>query len=175
MLSGAAVAFASTGGFAGDASDPSDSAKTLTGAVLDQASAAAIAAAGGGTVTEAEEGDDGQGAYEVEVRLDDGTSSRSRSTRTSPCSARRPMTVTTGSPPTRVLRATTTARPPTDDGSHGPRRKASRRVPLLLRTYATGCPTIFRPVCGVCCSGPTEEVRPINVQTTWALAPMETV
>lgn len=74
VLSGAAVAFASTGGFAGDASDPSDEADHLTGAVLDEASAAAIAAAGGGTVTEAEEGDDGQGAYEVEVRLDDGTS-----------------------------------------------------------------------------------------------------
>lgn len=74
VLSGAAVAFASTGGFAGDASDESDSAKALTGTVLDQASAAAIAAAGGGTVAEAEEGDDGTSAYEVEVRLDDGTS-----------------------------------------------------------------------------------------------------
>ena len=74
VLSGAAVAFASTGGFGGDASDESDSAKALTGHVLDQASAAAIAAAGGGTVAEAEEGDDGTSAYEVEVRLDDGTS-----------------------------------------------------------------------------------------------------
>ena len=74
VLSGAAVAFASTGGFAGDASEPSDEARHLTGAVLDQASAAAIAAAGGGTVAEAEEGDDGQSAYEVEVRLDNGTS-----------------------------------------------------------------------------------------------------
>lgn len=74
VLSGAAVAFATTGGFAGDDSEPSDEAGHLSGSVLDQASAAAIDAVGGGTVAEAEEGDDGQSAYEVEVRLDDGTS-----------------------------------------------------------------------------------------------------
>ena len=73
VLSGAAVAFATTGGFAGDDSDPSDEASHLSGEVLDRASAAAIDAVGG-TVAEAEEGDDGQSAYEVEVRLDDGTS-----------------------------------------------------------------------------------------------------
>ncbi|MCS5714224.1 PepSY domain-containing protein [Herbiconiux sp. CPCC 205716] len=49
--------------------DPDD----LTGDVLDQASKAAVAAAGGGTVTDAETSDDADHAYDVEVRLDDGT------------------------------------------------------------------------------------------------------
>jgi uncharacterized membrane protein YkoI len=45
----------------------------LVGADYDQAAAAAIAAAGGGTVTDADRSDDGDVAYEVDVRLDDGT------------------------------------------------------------------------------------------------------
>ena len=45
----------------------------LVGADFDQAAAAAIAAAGGGTVTDADRSDDGDTAYEVDVRLDDGT------------------------------------------------------------------------------------------------------
>jgi hypothetical protein len=44
----------------------------LSGSTLERASAAALAATGGGTVTESEVGDDGA-AYEVEVRLPDGS------------------------------------------------------------------------------------------------------
>ena len=44
----------------------------LTGATLEQATAAALQHTGGGTVTETEAGDDGS-AYEVEVRLADGS------------------------------------------------------------------------------------------------------
>ena len=44
----------------------------LTGADLDQAKAAALEFTGGGTVTEAEAGDDGA-AYGVEIRKDDGS------------------------------------------------------------------------------------------------------
>ena len=54
---------------AGDGSDDSD----LTGADYDRASAAAIEAAGGGVVTDADRSDDAGVAYEVDVRLDDGT------------------------------------------------------------------------------------------------------
>ncbi|MBP1240738.1 putative membrane protein YkoI [Frigoribacterium sp. PvP120] len=46
---------------------------TVTGADYDQASAAAVSAAGGGTVTDVDRSDDGGVAYEVDVRLDDGT------------------------------------------------------------------------------------------------------
>ena len=49
--------------------DPDD----LQGDELATASEAAIAAAGGGTVTEAERSDDADHAFEVEVRLSDGT------------------------------------------------------------------------------------------------------
>ena len=45
----------------------------LTGADYDRASAAAIEAAGGGVVTDADRSDDRDVAYEVDVRLDDGT------------------------------------------------------------------------------------------------------
>ena len=45
----------------------------LTGADYDRAAAAALAAAGGGTVTDADRSDDAGVAYEVDVRLDDGT------------------------------------------------------------------------------------------------------
>ena len=44
----------------------------LTGSVLEQATAAALAHTGGGTVTETEIGEDGA-SYSVEVRLDDGS------------------------------------------------------------------------------------------------------
>jgi len=58
------------GAGAGSASvDPDD----LQGEELEKASAAAIAEAGGGTVTDAETSDDADHAYDVEVRLDDGT------------------------------------------------------------------------------------------------------
>jgi uncharacterized membrane protein YkoI len=58
------------GAGAGSASvDPDD----LQGEELEKASAAAIAGAGGGTVTDAETSDDADHAYDVEVRLDDGT------------------------------------------------------------------------------------------------------
>ena len=45
----------------------------LTGTDYDRAAAAALAAAGGGTVTDADRSDDPEVAYEVDVRLDDGT------------------------------------------------------------------------------------------------------
>ncbi|KQO84530.1 hypothetical protein ASF17_03325 [Frigoribacterium sp. Leaf263] len=54
---------------AGDDRDDSD----LTGADYDRASAAAIEEAGGGVVTDADRSDDAGVAYEVDVRLDDGT------------------------------------------------------------------------------------------------------
>jgi uncharacterized membrane protein YkoI len=44
----------------------------ITGAELDKASAVALEQTGGGRVTETEKGDE-EGAYEVEVTLDDGT------------------------------------------------------------------------------------------------------
>lgn len=49
-----------------------DSDRPLTGSRLDRATAAALAATGGGTVTETEVGDDGA-AYGVEIRLEDGS------------------------------------------------------------------------------------------------------
>jgi uncharacterized membrane protein YkoI len=48
-----------------------DDDQPITGAALEQATAAALAHTGGGKVTETEVGDDGA-AYSVEVRLDDG-------------------------------------------------------------------------------------------------------
>ncbi|MCS5723135.1 hypothetical protein N1028_05305 [Herbiconiux sp. CPCC 203407] len=59
----------STGTGTGDARDSDD----LAGEELQKASDAAIAAAGGGTVTDAERSDDADHAFEVEVRLADGT------------------------------------------------------------------------------------------------------
>ena len=47
--------------------------RPLEGGDLERATSAALAHTGGGTVVEAEDGDGGA-AYEVEVRLDDGTS-----------------------------------------------------------------------------------------------------
>lgn len=49
-----------------------DNEAPITGAALDQASAAALAHTGGGTVTETEVGDE-ESMYEVEVTLDDGS------------------------------------------------------------------------------------------------------
>jgi hypothetical protein len=49
-----------------------DDEAPITGDALDRASAVAIEHAGGGRVTETEVGDE-EGAYEVEVTLDDGT------------------------------------------------------------------------------------------------------
>ena len=76
VLGGTAIAFATTDGFAPDGEPPetSDDGGHLTGSDLDAASAAALEAAGPGTVVEAEVGDDGQSAYEVEMRLDTGES-----------------------------------------------------------------------------------------------------
>jgi hypothetical protein len=74
VLGGTAIAFATTDGFAsgGEPPETSDDGGHLTGTDLDAASDAALEAAGSGTVIEAEVGDDGQSAYEVEVRLDNG-------------------------------------------------------------------------------------------------------
>lgn len=74
VLGGTAIAFATTDGFASGEESPGESegATHLTGSDLGTASAAALDAAGGGTVVEAETGDDGTSAYEVEVRLDTG-------------------------------------------------------------------------------------------------------
>ena len=49
-----------------------DDDEPLTGSTLDRASEAALAHTNGGTVVEAEHGDDGS-AYEVEVRRSDGS------------------------------------------------------------------------------------------------------
>jgi uncharacterized membrane protein YkoI len=56
---------------AGDADDDADETP-ITGAALDQASAAALAHTGEGRVTGTEVGDE-ESYYEVEVTLDDGT------------------------------------------------------------------------------------------------------
>ena len=49
-----------------------DGESPITGAALEQATAAALAATGGGRVTETEVGDE-ESLYEVEVTLDDGS------------------------------------------------------------------------------------------------------
>jgi uncharacterized membrane protein YkoI len=66
----AGLAAAMAGGIAAAAAGD-DSDQELTGPTRDRAVAAALAATGGGTVLEAEAGDDGA-AYAVEVRLADG-------------------------------------------------------------------------------------------------------
>lgn len=69
----AALAVAGAGaGMAAASSQGDDSESPVTGDALDKASAAALQETGGGRVTEAEAGD-GNGYYEVEVRLDDGS------------------------------------------------------------------------------------------------------
>ncbi|TFB73226.1 hypothetical protein E3O06_08315 [Cryobacterium glaciale] len=65
VLGGAGVALA--------VSDMGDNDGPLSGETLDRASNAALAEVGPGTVTSAERNDDGGSAYDLEVRLDDGT------------------------------------------------------------------------------------------------------
>ena len=82
ILGGTGIAYAATDGFEQD-DDSRDSAvietsdDTTTAPVadgwLDKASAAALEAAGGGTVTGADVSDDADHAYSVDVRREDGT------------------------------------------------------------------------------------------------------
>jgi len=65
-VGGAAIAGAAGG-------DDEASQKPISGSALDRASAAALERTGGGSVTETEVGDE-EGAYEVEVRREDGSS-----------------------------------------------------------------------------------------------------
>jgi uncharacterized membrane protein YkoI len=65
-LGGAAIAGAAGGG------DDDGSERAITGQALERASAAALQHTGGGEVTDTEAGDE-EGAYEVEVTLDDGS------------------------------------------------------------------------------------------------------
>ncbi|MDJ0338036.1 hypothetical protein [Cryobacterium sp. PH31-O1] len=65
VLGGAGIALA--------VSDMGDNDGPLSGETLDRASNAALADVGPGTVTSAERNDDGGSAYDLEVRLDDGT------------------------------------------------------------------------------------------------------
>jgi uncharacterized membrane protein YkoI len=67
----AAAALAGTGIAVAGGGD-SEPAHALTGAQLDQATAAALAETGGGHVTDSEVGDE-ESAYEIEVTLDDGS------------------------------------------------------------------------------------------------------
>src|SRR5215510_3228013 len=66
VLTGAGVAVASGGG------DDEGHQVPITGTELDKATAVALQETGGGRVTETEKGDE-EGAYQVEVTLDDGT------------------------------------------------------------------------------------------------------
>ena len=65
VLAGAGIALA--------VSEMGDNDGPLSGETLDRASNAALAEIGPGTVTSAERNDDGGSAYDLEVRLDDGT------------------------------------------------------------------------------------------------------
>lgn len=77
FLAGGALAVALIGGGAGVAvatgvvGDDDETEVPITGEALDQASAAALAHTGEGRVTDTEVGDE-EGAYEVEVTLDNG-------------------------------------------------------------------------------------------------------
>ena len=76
LIAVAAIAALAVGGVAiagaaGGDDDGSD--KPITGGALERASAAALEHTGGGTVTETEAGDE-EGAYEIEVRREDGSS-----------------------------------------------------------------------------------------------------
>jgi uncharacterized membrane protein YkoI len=68
----ATAAVAGTGIAIASGSDDDGTDTPITGAALDQASAAALEHMGGGRVTETEVGDE-ESYYEVEVTLDDGT------------------------------------------------------------------------------------------------------
>ena len=76
IIVGAALAAALAAGgvsYAVAQSDDDDGTqRSITGAELERASAAALAATGGGRVTETEVGDE-ESYYEVEVTLDDGS------------------------------------------------------------------------------------------------------
>jgi uncharacterized membrane protein YkoI len=65
-VGGTAIAGAAGGG------DGNENDKAITGTALDKASAAALQATGGGTVTETEVGDE-ESYYEVEVSKSDGS------------------------------------------------------------------------------------------------------
>ena len=69
---GVGVGLAETNHESGNEVEATDSDQPLTGTDLEKAKAAALEYAGGGTVTEAEAGDDGA-AYGVEVRKADGS------------------------------------------------------------------------------------------------------
>jgi hypothetical protein len=70
-IGGGALAIALIGGGTGVAIATGSQDQPLTGSALEKATAAALQHTGGGTVIEAEAGDDGA-AYGVEIRLDDG-------------------------------------------------------------------------------------------------------
>src|SRR3972149_7141557 len=75
IIIGAVLALAITGSGAGAGiviAGGGDDAQSITGAALDECTAAALAEHPGGTVTETEAGDDGA-AYGVEIRLGDGS------------------------------------------------------------------------------------------------------
>ena len=74
IVTGAAVVALSAAGtgVALSSSDDDGTEVPITGVELERASAAALAATGGGTVTETEKGDE-ESLYEVEVTLDDGS------------------------------------------------------------------------------------------------------
>jgi len=75
IIGGALVVLAVVAGGAGVAVATGvgdDNSQPITGSALEQASAAALAQTGGGRVTETEVNDE-EGAYEVEVTLDDGS------------------------------------------------------------------------------------------------------
>jgi uncharacterized membrane protein YkoI len=66
LIAGAGTGIAVAGG-----GDDDGTEVPITGSALERASAAALEETGGGRVTETEAGDE-EGAYEVEVTLDDG-------------------------------------------------------------------------------------------------------
>lgn len=68
VAGGTTYAFASTG----NAADPTSDDVALTGTTLQRASQAATDATGGGTVTSGKEGNEGNVAYELEVKTSDG-------------------------------------------------------------------------------------------------------
>jgi hypothetical protein len=73
LIAGGVLAAAAIGGATAFAvASGADDDRPLTGSNLQRATAAALAHTGGGTVIEAEVGDDGA-AYGVEIRLDDGS------------------------------------------------------------------------------------------------------
>ena len=71
-IAGGAIALVLIGGGTGIAiASSGDDDHPLTGSTLDRATAAALESTGGGTIVETDTGD-GDAAYDVEVRLDDG-------------------------------------------------------------------------------------------------------